>query len=323
MSLSLSQVKNSLELFEIKPGTQVRVEVLKDLLPDASTALFFGKIYKLDYRQLSTLMLRLFNTSVIQALLNEGDTHSSELQDYIVDVVPPAELQQSGIYAAQFTSPVTHEFLPELFAQLEVDVADSISKLVDALGGALETVQGKYGVMLFKTLLGLNKQRAGVLGQHKAVIHHQQVAKNLVVFDVSGSVSRPTAEKIIDEVVALAYKANASLAIVSNTTSYWEPGTFTSEIIMKKAEFGGTQYETLADVFQENWATVITIADYDSSDSARRHLANCKGRIQQVLDISLVNQPSFLSVCLGQLADKVRPLLVGNSQNVIGGRQYY
>lgn len=318
MTLSPDEVRAGLEIFELKPGVKVRLEVLRDLVPDTETALFFGKAYKLDYRQLSALLSKLFKTTVVQALLNEADSHSTTLQDYIVSVVPPAERVKAGITDKSFTTQPVHEFLPELWAQLEVKIAASITELVDSLGGALHMVQGKHGVMLFKTLATLNKQR-NAIGQHTAQIHHGKVEKNLVIFDVSGSVSRPTAEKIIDEVVGMAWRANAALAIVSDTTFVWDPGTFTSDVVMAKAQFGGTHYETLTDVLDEDWATVITVADYDSSNSARHYvLNNAKGHIQQVCDISLVDKASFLAEVVGQHADKVVPLLIGNSTRVLG-----
>lgn len=324
MTLRSDQVTAELEIFELTPGTFVRMGVLKDLCPDTTTALFFGKLYKLDYIQLSQLMSKLFKTSVIQALLNEGDLHSTELQDYIVDIVPEAELQAADILPSQFTDTTAPpEFLPEMWDMLNVEVADSIQKLVDSLDGVLSMVQGKYGTMLFSTLAKLNKQRQGVIGTYEAKIVHPMMANNLVIFDVSGSVSRPTAEKIVNEVVALAYKANASLAIVSNNTFYWDAGTFTADGVMKKAEFSGTQYETLTSVFDRDWATVITIADYDSAYTAKTYLRDhCKGRIQQVLDISLVNRVTFLAECVGQLADKVTPLLIGSNSYPIGSRYW-
>jgi hypothetical protein len=323
MSLSSSQVTHSLEIFEVKPGHKVRLEVLKDLLPDAGTALFFGKLYKLDYIQLSKLLRSLFHTTVIDALLNEGDEHSHDLQNYIIDIVPDAELQSAGITAGQFTSPVAIGFLPELWEQLDVQIADSITKLVEALDGVLSTIQGKNGKMMFSTLYTLNKQRAGVLGAYKAQIKHPMVPNNLVVFDVSGSVNSGTVTAIVEEVVALAYKANASLAIVSDNTFLWDAGTFDADAVLEKAEYCGTHYETLSTLFDRDWATVITIADYDSAWTARDYLVkNCAGRIEQVLDISLVDRPTFLAECLGPLANAVRPLLVGNSGAVIGSRYH-
>lgn len=326
MTMSNAQVTESLELFDIRPGLKVRMQVLRDLLPDTRTALFFGKAYKLDYVALSNLLRTLFHTTPIQALLAEGDYHSMDLQDYIVDVVPPAELQQAGINPGSFTSTEKPELLHELWDQLEVEVAASITELCDTLGSTLTDVVASQGKMLFSAMMEMNRQRAGVIGTYRAQIKHEKQAKNLLIFDVSGSVSEQTARQIVDEVVALAYKANATLAIVSNTCSYWEPGTYSATDIMAAAEFGGTHYEALSDLLCEDWATVITIADYDSSADARRYIGKrATGRIQQVLDISLVSQPTFLSECVGQLADKVTPMLVGNSSYVLGSRyhEYY
>ena len=80
--------------------------------------------------------------------------------------------------------------------------------------------------------------------------------------------------------------------------------------VLAKAEYGGTHYEQLKPLFDQSWGTVITIADYDSSPSAMKTLANCKGHIGQVLDISLVSRTTFLAECVGQLADEVRPLML-------------
>jgi hypothetical protein len=56
---------------------------------------------------------------------------------------------------------------------------------------------------------------------------------------------------------------------------------------------------------------VVTIADYDSSWSAREEIKKeCTGKIELLLDISLVSRPTFLSEVVGQLATEVRPLLV-------------
>jgi hypothetical protein len=80
----------------------------------------------------------------------------------------------------------------------------------------------------------------------------------------------------------------------------------------------GTHYETLTPLMKRDWGTVITIADYDSSQSAKNHLRdNAFGRIGQVLDLSLVNRPTYLAECVGQFADKVTPLLVGSSDYVL------
>ena len=312
---SLAATKRALETYEVKPGMIVSLEVLRDLLPEPDIALFFGKMYDLDYRQLSRLFVTLFKQGVVQALLANGDVHSHDLQGYVVDVVPPAELMAASVIKWQDTGQV--EFLPELFDQLKVELAESIRALAEKLKDSLSLVQGKEGTMLFKSLLVLNKQR-GSLGQYKATIVHPSKPKNLVILDDSGSVDSPTVTAIADEVVALAYKADAGLALVSNTTRYWEPGTFSTADVLAAAQYGGTYYETLDQLLNEDWATVVTIADYDSSRSAQQHLAKCTGHIDEVLDISLVNRTSFLAECVGQLADEVRPLLISNSTYVVG-----
>ena len=131
--------------------------------------------------------------------------------------------------------------------------------------------------------------------------------------------SETTVRAIVEDVVALGYKANAHLAIVSETATVWEPGNYGVQDVLKVAEYGGTYYEKLAPLFNKDWGTVITIADYDSSQDAYRYIgANCKGRIGQVLDLSLVNRPTYLAEVVGQLAHSVEPLLVGNTARVIG-----
>ena len=164
--------------------------------------------------------------------------------------------------------------------------------------------------MVFQSMRVLNNKRP-VIGDYRATIKHQAVPDVAVVLDVSGSMTENTIRTIIDDVVALSWSANAHLFIVSNDTLHWEPGTFSSDMVLRMCQFGGTHYETLTPAFMKDWGTVITIADYDSSSSAKDWIKrNATGRIGQVLDISLVERQTFLSECLGQLADRVKPLLV-------------
>ena len=81
--------------------------------------------------------------------------------------------------------------------------------------------------------------------------------------------------------------------------------------VLAKAEYWGTHYEQLVPLFEKDWGTVVTIADYDSAPYAKQALSGCVGKVGTVLDISLVNRPTFLAECVGQLADEVKPLLVG------------
>ena len=163
--------------------------------------------------------------------------------------------------------------------------------------------------MLFASMAKINRLRptVGVYGAH---IRHAPVPEVLVVLDVSGSMTEETIEAIIGDVVAMSYNANASLAVVSNSAFLWAPGGYSVKAVLAKAEYGGTHYEQLKPLFDQSWGTVITIADYDSSPSAMKTLANCKGHIGQVLDISLVSRTTFLAECVGQLADEVRPLML-------------
>lgn len=305
MSQSTSSSSNDMTLFEVKPDIYLSAGTLRRHLPTVELALFFAKVYQLDYTKLGQLLRMLFNTPVVQAL-TEG-SHSVELQDYLVETVPTeilAEMQQ-------FTSePMpSSEVLVQLWKSLEVEVAKSIQEVANKLAGTLHLLPSKEGDMLFASMAKINRLRptVGVYGAH---IRHAPVPEVLVVLDVSGSMTEETIEAIIGDVVAMSYNANASLAVVSNSAFLWAPGGYSVKDVLAKAEYGGTHYEQLKPLFDQSWGTVITIADYDSSPSAMKTLANCKGHIGQVLDISLVSRTTFLAECVGQLADEVRPLML-------------
>lgn len=305
MSQSTSNSSNDMTLFEVKPDIYLSAGTLRRHLPTVELALFFAKVYQLDYTKLGQLLRMLFNTPVVQAL-TEG-SHSVELQDYLVETVPTeilAEMQQ-------FTSePMpSSEVLVQLWKSLEVEVAKSIQEVANKLAGTLHLLPSKEGDMLFASMAKINRLRptVGVYGAH---IRHAPVPEVLVVLDVSGSMTEETIEAIIGDVVAMSYNANASLAVVSNSAFLWAPGGYSVKDVLAKAEYGGTHYEQLKSLFDQSWGTVITIADYDSSPSAMKTLANCKGHIGQVLDISLVSRTTFLAECVGQLADEVRPLML-------------
>lgn len=305
MSQSTSNSSNDMTLFEVKPDIYLSAGTLRRHLPTVELALFFAKVYQLDYTKLGQLLRMLFNTPVVQAL-TEG-SHSVELQDYLVETVPTeilAEMQQ-------FTSePMpSSEVLVQLWKSLEVEVAKSIQEVANKLAGTLHLLPSKEGDMLFASMAKINRLRptVGVYGAH---IRHAPVPEVLVVLDVSGSMTEETIEAIIGDVVAMSYNANASLAVVSNSAFLWAPGGYSVKDVLAKAEYGGTHYEQLKPLFDQSWGTVITIADYDSSPIAMKTLANCKGHIGQVLDISLVSRTTFLAECVGQLADEVRPLML-------------
>ena len=294
------------DLFDLGNNKKISVAALRRLLPDIETTLFFGKVYKLDAQKLGQLLKLTHGGSVLDALFEGG--HSTELQSYLVDVVPDYIDVEPCIGTPK--APMNSEVLAQLFASAEVEVAESIAKVANTLAGTLDRLPSKEGQMLFKSMATLNHKR-GTIGTFKASIQHQPVPDVLVILDVSGSMSEGTIRTIVDDVVALSWKANAHLAIVSNDTFLWEPGSYDSTAVLAKAQYGGTQYETLAPLFDNrSWGTVVTIADYDSSYDARRVIASTNGSVGTVLDISLVEQPTFLGECISTIAQNVKPLLV-------------
>lgn len=316
-SLNHSDLRASLDLVEIKPGTKFSMKVLKDLLPDAETALFFGKVYDLDYVQLSRLLKTVLNSDLATELF--AGTHSTSLQSYILqpgwlpDYTEGFKIQFANDGEADVPK---GEILPHLWEQLEVEVAQSIKDVASKLESVVGLMPGKQGNMIFKAMRKMNRRRP-IIGDYRATIDHGRVRENLLILDVSGSMTAPTIKAIVEDVVALSYKANAHMAIVSNTATHWDPGAYSVKDVLREAEFGGTQYEQLVPLLTRQWGTVITVADYDSSWSAFEGIKDqCLGigEIDQVLDISLVNRPTYLSECVGQLAKEVRPLLVADDR---------
>ena len=306
--MTVLKTKVSTDLFTIRDGVVFPQQLLIEALPNVESALFFAKLYKLEPYKLSQLLQLLFkNDDVFAALTAEGGQHSMDLQDFIVELGYEYLIESGEV---QFESAPPHaEILPELWESLQVDIAKSIEAVAEKLVDVVGHMPGKEGQMLFRSMMVLNAKRP-VIGDYKAHIHHAPAAPNLVILDVSGSMTSDTINTIVNDVVALSWKANAHLAIVSNTTTFWGPGEFSSEAVLRAAEFGGTHYETLAELLNQDWGVVVTIADYDSSLSSKRALAQCTGEIELVLDISLVPQPTFLAECVGQRAKSVRPLLV-------------
>jgi hypothetical protein len=313
--MSQTSLRDSLDLVEVKTGLFFSVDTLRTFIPDAATAVFFAHLYEMDHIHMSALLSRVLNTDLASALFNEGEGHSSDLQDYIVDIASAA-----GVDMGQTTfneEPPKGEILPEVWAQLEVEVAQSIKDVAAKLEGVIGLLPGKQGSMVFESMMKMNKLRP-TIGVHGARITHERQKENLVILDVSGSMNSDTVGRIVEDVVAMSYMANAHMAIVSDSTTYWIPGSYSVEDILTHATYCGTHYETLVDLFDRDWGTVITIADYDSSYGAKEHIANNSvGSIDTVLDISLVNRPTFLAECVGQLATEVRPLLVANSRHVL------
>ena len=302
------------ELFQVEPNQFVSIAMLKEWLPTVEVALFFAKLFKLNSAKLGELLRVCFGTPVIEAL-TEGN-HSMELQDYLVEVVP--EFIQLNIEATN-EAPPPAEVLPQLWKAALIEVATSIQEVADKLKGTLALLPSKQGEMVFKAMATMNANRP-TLGDFKAQIVHEPVPDVLVILDVSGSMTEETIRTIVSDVVALSWEANAYLAIVSDSAFCWAPGSYAVNDVLEKAQYWGTHYEELAPLFDRDWGTVVTIADYDSSESAKHALAKCKGRVGTVLDISLVGRSTYLAECVGQLADKVKPLMI--AQGVISNSWY-
>lgn len=322
-SLSDAQLKRSVELIELKPGIKFSVATLQELLPDVESALFFAKVYELDYTNLSLLLSKVLRSNVAAALFS-GD-HSTDLQHYLVGWTDEDGVFHPGIVPTTIEGEIVFkpnvpkgEILPEIWKDLEVTVAQSIKDVAAKLETVISHLPGKQGAMVFESMMVMNRKRP-TIGDYKAKVRHERQARNLLVLDVSGSMSEGTVRAIVDDVVALSYMANADVAIVSNDTFYWEAGTYDSDALLKLAQFGGTHYETLSELMNQDWGTVITIADYDSSYGAKEAIARCTGSIAEIVDISLVNRPTFLAECLGQIAGKVTPILVATGMYPLHG----
>ena len=300
-------------------GRSFPTQFLKEQLPDVETLLFFAKVYDLSPKDVGQLLLDCVPGDVTTTLLGEADDHSQTLQDFLVEEFQDANGEWvypdlaclEGLPGTK--APVDAEILPEVWKNIELTIADSIAEVAETIAGTIEHMPGRTGEMIFRTLAKVNKRRP-TLGEYLPRFKHQQVKKVLVVFDVSGSMSESTVRTIVDDVVGLAYEANASLAIVSNTCTWWPAGGYSTQNVLDSAEYGGTRYEQLVPLFEENWDVVVTIADYDSARSAYTALGRCPGRIGQLFDVSLVNRSTYLGECLAQLADEVRPLLIASDR---------
>lgn len=299
------------DVVQIKPGVGFTRQRLTEMIPDTEMLLFVAKLYDLDKDQLSAFMYARFGTSdVVTSLLGEAEHHSQELQTYLVEI-GYEDLIERGL-AAQAPRPPHAEILPEVWKSMEIEIATSIKEVAEKLGSVIGHMPGKKGRMVMESMMVMNAKRPTV-GDHRAKVKHAGAPDNLVVLDVSGSMSEGTVRTIIDEVVGLAWEANAYLAIVSTTARWWGPGEYDSDTVLQYAQFGGTHYETLAPLFDNrHWGVVVSIADYDSSWGAKEEFEKLTGSIDKVLDISLVNSPTFLSEVLGVIADEVKPILVGN-----------
>ena len=312
MGMSNTEVNDSLTLFRLDSKRLISVQKLKELLPDVQTAAWFGAYYKLSRTKLAELFLILFDSPVLKALMTEGYKHSTSLQTYLAQTLSMdeyGELQMQKV--VQPETPAPDLILPQLWEAAEVKVATALREVADTITGVVDRLPSKNGKMVFRTLAKMNANRPTV-GVYEPHISHHRRASSLLILDVSGSMTEETIRTIAADVVGLAWKADAHLAVVSDTMTVWEPGGYDVKAILRAAEFAGTHYEQLAPLFNRNWGTVITVADYDSSWSAKEVLRGCSSTIEEIIDISLVDRPTFLSESLGHMAKKITPMIVGS-----------
>lgn len=312
-------LKSSADVTTFASGTSFPTTFLRDALKDVETAMFFAKVYDLRPQEVAHVLQVCVPSPVVEALTNQADLHSQSLQDYLVEqyqdedgdwVYPDAAFHEA---VPGYKAPVNAEILPEVWKTIELTIAKSIKDVAETIGTAIEHMPGKTADMVFKTLAKVNAKRP-TLGDYQATFHHTPQKRVLVVFDVSGSVSAETVRTIVDDVVGLAYEANAALVLISNTAIYYQAGGYSTDQVLADAEFGGTHYEHLAPLFTNlDWDVVISIADYDSSPSAAHVLSRCNGKIGQLFDVSLVNRSTYLAECLAPMATEVRPLLIASN----------
>ena len=312
--------QEAFEFLGLPSGGKISWEKLRELLLDVPTALFFAKAYKLPRRDVEDMLNRLFNLPVLSALQEGG--HSEELQDYLADVFPEEMVNvfSEKAEAPAAAAPNTELLLP-LWEAAQLELAASIQEVADRLGKVLTSLPGREGHMAFKTMAKMN--RRGTVGSFDAFVKHQAAPKpNLVILDVSGSMTEATVATIVEDVVRLAWGADAWLAIVSDSCFVWEPGSATVQSILDSAEYRGTHYEELLPLFlTREWGVVTTIADYDSSWRVKSVFdQKARGSIETLLDLSLAERPTFMAEVLGILAKEVKPLMVGTHDLT---NQYY
>lgn len=304
---------SSLELIQIKPGCVWQVDQLRRILKSPKWVVRFGALKQLDAAQLGTLLRLLFpDSDLVSALSMETGTHSGHLQSYIVSLGYENLLFDGTKFYEDdpFENDRDTTLLAELVEKFEVKVADDLSDVLDTLDDSLQHMPGKQGRLEIKSLMKADRRNRKKLGVAEIGVSHRHQRENLVIFDDSASMGRNTCTRIAGAVKRLTMQANAHLVLVSNTARHWRPGEFTTAAVDLEGEFGGTHYETLAPLMDQHWGVVVTIADYDSSWSAKEVLKERSGSIDTLLDISLVDRPTYLAECLNPLAREVRPLLI-------------
>lgn len=281
---------------------------LIEVLDTPAKLVIFSRAMQLDHNGFRRLVKAMGYNGVAEIMARWG--HSSSLQSYVVSndfISEPTQMSFILDDDDELKESDRANLLAEILSLASVKVIDKIEDLCRLLAHQLVTnageAQTRLGFQFIQQYADAHKRVKPTYGLGIQRVVEGGTLDNLVILDVSGSMGTSTVNAITDEVIALAEEADATLAIVSNNCYYWLPGTATASAVRNAAEYRGTHYEELVKLLDEkDWGTVITIADYDSSLSAKQTIAaQVTTRVQQVLDISLVERPTFLSECVGQL----------------------
>ena len=168
--------------------------------------------------------------------------------------------------------------------------------------------------MVFRSMMTVNAKRP-IAGDYKAQIHHAPQRPNLVILDVSGSMTEETiAHHRRGRGGAVVQGERAPGHRVQHHHLLGAGRATTPTGVLAEAEYGGTHYETLAPLLEQDWGVVVTVADYDSSRVGEGGASPvCTGDIELVLDISLVDWPTYLAEWWGSWRTEVKPLLVAET----------
>ena len=316
-----------------------KVKDLNNALKTAADVVFFAKLMCLTRKQFVQLLYALYGTfnkdygthtalegdrttfmaqeSMGRAVAKilEGCTFSTELQGYMEQDLGFYELS-SGTPSSAPPEKVSDTLLTMQWDLMELEIAHSIQKVGNKLHATLGSMPGREMAMFFEHTATMNRRRP-TLGDYRATFKYTEKAPNLVILDVSGSIGEKAVKAVAEEVVSLGYKADAHLALVSTSTLHWEPGTYSVRSILESAEYGGTQYESLAPLFHNrDWETVVTMADYDGYSNARDRLSELPGSIEKLVDISLVRKPTHLAMCLESRAKECEAMSIYVNDNL-------
>ena len=322
--LTKDELQTALTVVEVRPGMKVGLGVLRSSITDLAEFAHFAAIFKLsehEARELYTTVFPGTRGGFSWAALVSDVAHSTTLQSYIVETAPQDVVEMYGELSEKKKRKIptpSQDTLARLQGIEQLTVAPSIAEVALKLHGAIEHLPVTQASMTLAAMLKFNTQYNTVGTYGAKIVRPNRVHPNLVVLDDSGSMSEQTIKAIIDEVVALGHHANAHLVLVSNTARHWTPGTYNSKSVLREAQYSGTHYESLSPLFlNQQWDTVITIADYDSSWSACEYLLRESGStsIRELIDISLVSKPSFLAECLGQFAQSAKPMVIAERDN--------